>query len=87
MIPADHFVERYIVRIGLPDSFAELAWSVFHSRHATNAKRYDDWPNAYLKALEENWYKLWYIDDEDGSYQLTTQGKQADRRYRMGIAA
>ncbi|ATS40455.2 MULTISPECIES: helix-turn-helix domain-containing protein [Xanthomonas] len=87
MIPADHFVERYIVCIGLPYPFAELAWSVFQSRHATNAKRYDDWPNAYLKALEENWYKLWYIDDEDGSYQLTTQGKQADRLYRMGIAA
>ena len=86
LIPSDHHVNRYIDRVGIPEPFADLAWSVFCKRHLQSAKRQADWPTTFRNYLEGGWLGLWYLDD-GGNYQLTTAGKQADRNFRMGIAA
>ncbi|MDG9986856.1 helix-turn-helix domain-containing protein [Stenotrophomonas sp. GD04024] len=86
LIPADHPANSYGGKVGLPAAFEDLAWAMFVSRHRDGGKRYEDWPGTFLRSLESNWYGLWRIDD-DGQYQLTTAGKQAERRYCKGMAA
>ncbi|HYG05325.1 MAG TPA: helix-turn-helix domain-containing protein [Stenotrophomonas sp.] len=83
-------VMEYVKVIGLPEAFEELAWEAFRERYTTNpsysSKRYASWPQVYRNAIEGNWLKLWFIDNA-GEYQLSTQGKQADRQYETGIVA
>lgn len=85
LIPPDHHVFRYGERVGIPDEFLALAWAVFCERYRTDTKaRYTDWPGHFRKAVEANWYGLWWIDGE-GRYLLTTKGKQADMFHDAGI--
>ncbi|MGH8074973.1 MAG: helix-turn-helix domain-containing protein [Lysobacter sp.] len=85
LIPPDHHVFRYAERAGIPADFLDLAWEVFCVRYRTDAKaRYTDWPGHFRKAVEGNWYSLWWIDGE-GQYQLTTKGKQADIFHKTEI--
>lgn len=75
-IPENHSVIAYCQRIGLPDAMLELAWEVFRDRYSANAtKRYKDWPQVFRNAVEGNWLKLWYIENQQ--YLLTTAGQQA----------
>jgi len=87
LIPGDDPIFDYADQIELPGDLLKLAWNVFSEEARSGSKRSSDWPAEFGKAVRGNWYKLWYIDNADGSYQLTTQGKQADRLYRMAIAA
>ena len=79
-LPSDSAPVRYAERIGLPGEYLELAWIAFATRYASGekqrTKRYKDWPAVFLNALKDNWFKLWYADN-DGAYLLTTAGKQA----------
>ncbi|RFF50174.1 helix-turn-helix domain-containing protein [Xanthomonas campestris] len=87
LIPGDDPIFDYAEQIELPGDLLTLAWKVFADEARSGSKRSLDWPAEFAKAVRGNWYKLWYIDNADGSYQLTTQGKQAERLYRIGIAA
>lgn len=72
---------RYTRSAGLPDDFVALAWVEFCRRYGDggtgSAKVYQDWRKAFRKYVEGNYLKLWAIG-QDGSYFLTTQGKQAE---------
>ena len=76
-IPADDAVFAYAERIGLPEKFVALAWVWFKARYA--AKRQAGvrgWRQTFRNAVEGNWPKFWF-QAADGTWQLTTAGKQA----------
>ncbi|KAF1704036.1 helix-turn-helix domain-containing protein [Pseudoxanthomonas suwonensis] len=85
-VPEGHHVFRYAQRVGLPIEFLHLCWCVFQAKHETDSKRQADWLATFRRAAEDNWYRLWWIDDS-GQYQLTTQGKQADRLHETNISS
>ena len=74
----------YCEGIGLPVEFVELAWLKFRDRYSSDAnfkaKRYADWRRAFLNAVRDNWFKLWYRDGQ--SFLLTTTGQQAELEMR-----
>lgn len=77
-IPKDHHVFRYAESVKIPIEFLELAWSWFERRYLSVAKKYKDWPKVFRNAVEGNWGRLWWIDN-DGNYALTTAGMQLKR--------
>lgn len=84
-VPADDPIFEYAKDVGLPRDFLELAWRVFKRKHlelqATTGvcKTYADWRQAFRNAVRENWYRLWYADQQPGGYALTTAGTQEQR--------
>ncbi len=64
---------------GIPVEMLQLAWAVFKERHATSGKKYADWRAAFRDCVRRDYLKLWAIDRE-GTYYLTTVGKQAAQR-------
>lgn len=76
-------VWSYAANIGLPDEFVSLAWFKFKNRYQADAnytkKKYADWRQTFLNAVEGNWFELWYCNKE-GLFQLTTTGEQARRK-------
>lgn len=73
-------VHRWAQDVNLPQDLLVLAWYAFVRRYGEHGssghKRYKDWRKVFLKALEGNWLKLWYIEGD--SYKLTTTGVQED---------
>lgn len=71
---------NYTRTAGLPDDFVALAWVEFCRRFGAGgvkeAKVQKDWRQTFRNYVEGNFLKLWAIGP-DGSYFLTTQGKQA----------
>lgn len=77
LIPADDAVFAYADRIGLPHDFVALAWRWFKARYADKQQTgVRGWRQTFRNAVEGNWPKFWF-PTEDGSWQLTTAGKQA----------
>jgi uncharacterized protein YdaU (DUF1376 family) len=74
-IPETHHVFAYADRVKIPRTFLDLAWIAFERRYSSDPKRYTDWPAVFRKAVEANWYHLWFMRP-DGSYELTTAGRQ-----------
>lgn len=80
-IPDSDPVFAYAESVGLPTDYVELAWHWFDETYAgpRRAKRYSDWRQVFRNAVEGGWPKAWFIG-EDGSYGLTTTGKQLLRK-------
>lgn len=77
LIPVDDAVFAYADRIGLPHDFVALAWRWFKARYADKQQTgVRGWRQTFRNAVEGNWPKFWF-PTEDGSWQLTTAGKQA----------
>ena len=80
-IPEDSAVFDYAKKIGLPNDFLKLQWLEFKARYCLpNSKRYKRWDTVFLKSVQGNWFKLWYV--ENGDYGLTTVGQQAKKANR-----
>lgn len=54
----------------------QIAWVKFRERYTDGekgkGKRYKDWPGHFATAVKDNWFKLWFADDE--GVKWTTQG-------------
>ncbi|MHB8916069.1 MAG: hypothetical protein ACYC4K_09695 [Thiobacillus sp.] len=74
-------VWEYAEKVGINSEWLQIAWIKFVERYtsdpAYNRKRYVDWRRHFLNAVEGNWFKLWYAQ-QDGTFTLTTVGVQAD---------
>lgn len=64
----------------VPPEFVSLAWSEFKDRHITSTKRYNDWRRAFRNCVKDNWYRMWFVNN-DGAVALTTVGELARRRH------
>lgn len=82
-IPEDDPVFAYADETKIPHEYLRLCWREFRGRYSQKgAKRYSDWRKVFRGAVRGNWLKLWWIDGE-GSYALTTCGKQAEMAARQ----
>ena len=72
----------YTKAVGISEEFVALAWAEFCRRFmpggAQAEKRQKDWRCTFRKYVENNYFKLWAID-QHGTYFLTTLGKQAEK--------
>lgn len=81
-IPDDDPVFDYVEKVGIPEDFLRLQWLEFKERYTLpDAKRYKAWRTVFMKSVQGNWFKIWYVSN-DGSYVLTTVGQQADRNHK-----
>ncbi|AHG63167.1 YdaU family protein [Advenella mimigardefordensis] len=75
----------YAGSVNLPEEMLVLCWEEFKVRYLPDgpsaAKRYKDWRIVFLTAVKENWLKIWWVEP-DGTYSLTTRGKQAEMAHR-----
>lgn len=75
----------YAGSVNLPEELLALCWQEFKSRYLPDGpsatKRYKDWRIVFLTAVKENWLKIWWVDP-DGTFSLTTRGKQAEMAHR-----
>lgn len=76
----------YAEKVGLPADWIELAWLRFRQRYSRDEKakrkRYADWRQVFLNAVEGNWLGLWYWVEREQAFRLTTVGVQADAEMR-----
>lgn len=86
-IPEDDAVHAYADRIGLPEEFVALAWRWFKGRYADRRQAgIRGWRQTFRNAVEGNWPGYWFRT-QDGEWQLTTAGKQAQLAAEAGEAA
>lgn len=86
LLPEGHAVFGYAERIGLPVEFIGFAWAWFKARHSDKRQvGVRGWRQAFSNCVRENWGKLWW--DNDGSWELTTAGKQAQREAQSQAVA
>lgn len=76
-LPESSAVFKYQEKTGLPMDFLLLAWKEFKDRSIDNGKKYKSWPTAFLNCVRDNWYGLWWVND-NGEFLLTSKGKQAE---------
>lgn len=84
-IPETDPIFDYAEEIGVPGEYLELAWQVFRDEYLSRDKRYRDWRAHFRTYIRKNYHKLWWIQP-DGTFALTTTGKQAERVYHKGVA-
>lgn len=72
----------YCERVGLPAEWIEIAWARFVDRYQTDEKskrkRYTDWRRVFLRAVEDNWFGLWYFAEREQAFRLSSVGVAAD---------
>lgn len=73
----------YAESIRLPVDFLQLAWAEFSRRHSPGGvdcrKKKSDWRAYFRKAVEGNWYHLWFHDVSTDQFSLTSNGRSAER--------
>lgn len=75
-VPDDHHIRRWSADAGVSAEMLQIAWVKFRERYTDGekgkGKRYKDWPGHFATAVKDNWFKLWFADDE--GVRWTTQG-------------
>lgn len=82
-IPENHRVFTYADQVGIPNDYLWLCWKMFVNYYLEGTgknKKYIDWPATFCNYVKNNYAKIWWIN-EQGYYQLTTAGKQAQKEF------
>jgi len=82
-IPDNHALFDYMEKQSLPDEFVRICWRRFvnYYRDGLGSKKlYVDWAATFMNNVKNNYYKLWYLDDQN-MFALTTAGKQAQKEF------
>lgn len=83
-------LQEYVEATGLPMDFVQLCWLVFKAEFLPNGKNekrlQSDWRKHFLNYVEKGYYRLWYAKP-DRTYELTTQGIQAQQFHQHRDAA
>lgn len=80
-IPEGDPVFAYVAKSGIPEDYLRLQWLEFKARYVDEPRRQKSWPRKFLNSVRGNWYGLWAMGP-NGSYFLTTKGKQADNVHK-----
>ena len=75
VIPLDDPVFAYVDDAGIPEHVHYLAWIAFKERFENSSETCDDWRARYRRAIQENWFKLWWFDENNEEWALTNAGK------------
>jgi hypothetical protein len=84
-IPEDDTIFGYAEEINLPHEFLRLCWREFVERNTEAKIRKSDWRAHFRNCVRSNWYKLWWLTN-DNAYELTTTGKQAQLKHGRAAA-
>lgn len=82
-IPDNHPLFDYMDKQSLPEEFVLICWRKFvnYYRDGMGARKlYIDWPSTFMNNVKNNYYKLWYLDEQN-RFALTTAGKQAKTEF------
>ena len=82
-IPENHSLFDYMEKQSLPEEFVLICWRRFvnYYRDGLGARKlYVDWAATFMNNVKNNYYKLWYLDDQN-MFALTTAGKQAQKEF------
>lgn len=75
LIPDGHHIFDDAKKMGIPDDYLFLAWTVFKDYYTTdNLKKYKDWRAVFVKSIKGDWLKLWAFN-RDGECFLTPKGR------------
>jgi hypothetical protein len=81
---------EYVEATGLPMEFVGLCWDEFKREFLPGGKNQArlqaDWRRHFQNYVEKGYYRLWFAKP-DGTYELTTQGLQAQRFHEAKEAA
>lgn len=78
-IPENDPVFEYADTIGLDREMVAVCWHEFKNAFVRDdSKRQKDWRAHFRNAVRRNWYKLWYLK-EDEVARWTSSGEQARR--------
>lgn len=80
-IPEDDPVWEYSRKVGITEEMIAVAWREFKSYWLTGdgkAKRKTDWRRTFLKSVQDNRARLWFVREGEQA-QWTTAGEQARR--------
>lgn len=80
-IPEEDTVFDWARKAGIPDEFLRLAWMEFRDRYSDSTKRYQDWRQVFRNAVRDNWYGIWFCD-ENGKMVLTSKGRTIQQTMR-----
>jgi len=80
---------EYVDATGLPMDFIQLCWQEFKHEFLPGgkgeARLQADWRRHFLNYAKKGYYRLWYARP-DGTYDLTTQGIQAQKFHNRAAA-
>lgn len=86
-IPENDPVFDYTDKVGIPEEWLRLHWTVFKKRHTeSSSKRQRDWCQKFRNSVEGNWYKIWYIG-ANGVCKLSSTGQQAQLAHQEQAVA
>lgn len=75
-IPDGHYVRQWADDAGITSEMLQIAWIKFRERYTDGengrGKRYKDWPAHFATAVKENWFKVWFANDDGMAW--TTAG-------------
>jgi hypothetical protein len=83
-IPEDDPIFAWADDAGIPLDFLGLAWAEFRRRYNGSSKRYRDWRQVFRNAVRDNWFKLWFCN-ENGQVCLSNQGRLIQKTH--GVTA
>ena len=87
LIGADSAAVKYAHEIGLPREILELCWLEFRHTYENSNKRYASWPLAFANCVRNNWFKLWFFNNQTNTFELTTKGQQQSRIHKNNRAS
>lgn len=68
-VPDDHHVKAWATDAGISTEMLQIAWLQFRDRYLSDekakGKRYKDWPGHFANAVKANWFKLWFMGDDN----------------------
>ncbi len=76
-IVANDPIFDYANKAGIPDEFMEICWHRFCEQMRAEQRKKKDWRAHFRNAVRGNWFKLWWFDQANNRFQLTTAGEQA----------
>lgn len=75
-VPDGHSVRQWAADAGITPEMLQIAWVKFRERYTEDekgkGKRYRDWPRHFARAVKDNWFRLWFVDERGMGW--TTQG-------------
>lgn len=75
-LPPSDPIFNYAKDSRLPTEFLRFAWVAFRERNTGADKTQADWRAAFRNAVRGNWLRLWWLNTETDTYELTTAGHQ-----------
>lgn len=73
---------EYTTEIGLDKDLVKLAWLEFRDLMTLSGKKQKDWRATFRMYVRKGYLKLWWRNEAENEWQLTTAGKQAWAKHK-----